>query len=319
LLLFQIICHNIRIAPKGGMLMDPKKSLEGFRVDMKQPKKKGRPIPKQTYKKGNAILIILFASLIGLTSGIGSAFAFGIKELPPSSSPLDEPSAKSVDQVEPSMKQSEIKTSELSPQKPPIDEPTVETAPIDEPITEEEKVKDLPVIKHEETPSESSEKSKDDKKNDKQEKAVKNNSSTEHKSESTKSKSTSEHKQKSTTPDLADQQTTTTPSTKTVSSKGEPKTTVPSGNVQTEKQTVQNKSISGTLSEASDSHTQTNSKSIPADQVAVSSEEIPDPKTKQGTLPDTAGNDLNHAVASFVIVCFSIAYLLSRKETHPQK
>ncbi|MCH5586442.1 hypothetical protein MK805_15985 [Shimazuella sp. AN120528] len=282
--------------------MDPNKSLEGFRVDALKPKKEAIPSPKQTYKKGNAILIILFASLIGLTTGIGSAFAFGIKEMPPSSSPLDEPSAQShVDQVEPSIKQSEIKTSDLSPQKPPIDEPTVKvTSPNDEPIK-----KDTPITKHKEEKSKDSEKSNHEK------------HPNEHKSEPTESKSTSEQK----TLPASNQNTAMTSSksdnytsNSTASSAGEHKVTASAGNIQTDKQEVQNKSVSGAV----DTKTQTNQKSNSSDKVAVSSEETPDPKTKSGTLPETAGNDLNHAVASFVIVCFSIAYLLARKETHPE-
>lgn len=289
--------------------MDPKKSLEGFRVDTSQPTKKVRSTTKQTYKKGNAILIILFASLIGLTSGIGSAFAFGIKEMPP---PLDEPSAKSpVDQVEPSIKKSEIKTSELSPQKPPIDEPTVETSPVDEPVKKEEKTKDIPVIKHEEAETKKLEKKQDTKEVDKSEDTNKNHSSAEYKSKS-------EQKSSSASAVPAHQESTASSTSKPASSEVKSQQTVPSGSGQTEKQTVQNKAVSGTQPETSDTHTQSNSKSSSTDQVA-SSEETPDPQTKPGALPDTAGNELNHAVASLVIVCFSIAYLLARKETHPQK
>lgn len=286
--------------------MDPKKSLEGFRVDTSQPAKKVRPTSKQTYKKGNAILIILFASLIGLTSGIGSAFAFGIKETPP---PLDEPSAESpVDQVEPSIKKSEVKTPELSPQKPPIDEPTVETSPIDEPI-KEEKAKDIPVIKHEKVETKKSEEDQGTKEADKSGNTDKNHSSADYKSQPEQKPTSSSTK--------SSHQESTASTSKPALSEGESQQTVPSESVQSEKQTVQNKAVSGTQPEESES-TQSNSKSISSDQVA-SSVETPDPQTKPGALPDTAGNELNHAVASLVIVCFSIAYLLARKETHPQK
>lgn len=287
--------------------MDPKKSLEGFRVETSRPQKKVSRTPKQTYKKSNAILIILFASLIGLTSGIGSAFAFGIKEMPP---PLDEPSAESpVDQVEPSIKKAEVKTPELSPQKPPIDEPTVETSPVEEPVKKEEKVKDPPVIKHEKVESKKLEKQQDTKEIDKSADSKKHSSA--------EYKSKSEQKSTSAPTIPADQESTVATSiSKPASSEGKAQQTVPSG--QTEKQTVHNKAVSGNQPEASDTHTQIDSKSISTDQVA-SSEETPDPQTKPGVLPDTAGNDLNHAVASLVIVCFSIAYLLARKETHPQK
>jgi hypothetical protein len=287
--------------------MDPKKSLEGFRVDTSQPKKKVKPIPKQTYKKGNAILIILFASLIGLTSGIGSAFAFGIKEMPP----LDEPSAKSpVDQVEPSIKKQELKTHEFSPQKPPIDEPTVNTSPVDEP-EKTEKAKDTPIIKQEKVEIKKSKKEQDTKEADKSENTTQNHSSVE-------SKSKSEQKSTSASTIPTQQETSGISSTtKSASSEGESQQTAPKS-VQTEKQTVLNKSVSGTQQEASSKQTQEGTKNHSTDQVS-SSVETPDPKTKPGVLPDTAGNDLNHAVASFVIVCFSIAYLLAKKETHPQK
>jgi hypothetical protein len=66
------------------------------------------------------------------------------------------------------------------------------------------------------------------------------------------------------------------------------------------------------------SATQTNPKSVPANDVPLATDETPDPKTKTGTLPETAGDELNHALACLVVVCFSIAYLLAKKETHPE-
>ncbi|WP_028775798.1 hypothetical protein [Shimazuella kribbensis] len=309
--------------------MDPKKALEGFRVDALKPKEKQRNLSlpkksKQTHKKGNAILIILCASLIGLTTGIGSAFAFGVKEMQPSSLPLDEPTAKShIEQNEPSEEtKSDKRTAELSPLKPPIDEPTAKKLPIDEPIIEGEKPDDYSsAIQNKETTSK--ETNKQDK--PKEEKSVNNqtnnhsSSETQGKSDGKASKDQASEKKSSTSKEPTSSSPKATKEKdipKSSSSDGNQKSTDPVVQKSDEKQTVTSKSVPGSIANESDTSTQTNSKSIPSDHVAVT--ETSEPKTKSGTLPDTAGDDLNHAVASLVIVCFSIAYLLAKKESQTE-
>jgi hypothetical protein len=308
--------------------MDPKKALEGFRVEANKSKEKQPMLPlpkksKQTHKKGNAILIILFATMIGLTTGIGSAFAFGVKEMQPSLLPLDEPTAKSqIDQKEPSEKeQSDKQTAELSPLKPPIDEPTAEKSPIDEPVIEEGKNDYSSTIqKNESTSKESNtqEKPKEEKSVNSQKNA---DSSPKQEEKTTKNQTPSpSEKESSTSKESPSASSITSQTTKDIpksnSSEVQQKATSPVQQESADKKTVISKSVSGSIANESDTSTQTNSKSIPSNHVAVN--ETSDPKTKSGTLPDTAGDDLNHAVASLVIVCFSIAYLLAKKESQPE-
>ncbi|MXQ52278.1 hypothetical protein [Shimazuella alba] len=296
--------------------MDPKKALEGFRVDAIVQKE--LPSPKQKSKQSNVILIIFVATMLGLSTGIGSAFAFGTNELQPSQSPLDEPTSKSHLEQKAPLEESHPKTSELAPLKPPIDEPIENISPIDEPIKEDVIPKNTKQTDSKDTAPKDKEESKTEQHKKEKPVAEKN----------TNTSSKPEPKASVPKPVVPDKkpETSKSVSTSQQSSTGAPKDNKQSSSssmdqkqksTSVSKETGKSVIVSKGESDASTS-TQSNSKSIPPNDVAVGSEETPDPKTKPGKLPDTAGDELNHALACLVLVCFSIAYLLAKKETHPE-
>jgi cell division protein FtsN len=276
--------------------MNPKKILEGFRVDPSESKM----LPKtkrNMYKKGNAFVVILFASLLGLMTGISSAFAFGIKELPPTSTPLDEPKAEyHTEQKEKTVQPIEKQISELAPLHPPLDEPTTKQKKEVDQSEQVIQAKSQELVEHKEQPKE-----KEQSKANTQQEPAKQPKVTEHSSQSQHHQSKqNEHK-------------TTSNDAGVVLSQSKPDAaTPPIASVKLEKPSKKTSIIKD------DSPTPEPDIQPEQEKVSASETETPKPKTKSGILPETAGDDLNHALASFVVVCFSIAYLLAKKETRPE-
>jgi hypothetical protein len=282
--------------------MDPKKELEAFRVEEVRQKK---PIPKQKYNQGNAILIIMFAIMLGLTTGVGSAFAFGMKEVQPSRFPLDEPSAKL--KLEVRVPEIKANTTELSPLKPPIDQPTVEekapivqeTQRVKEQLEREQSNQEVQPVK--ETPPVSTEKPI---------------------TEPIIKPSTTERNDKASTSKPIDKGSISKPITKRSTPVHQASETPSQPVDKTKKHTesTKKKVNSTPIHYSSTPEKQEPMKSEnPNDTnpTQVTRHKTPDPKTMPGTLPDTAGNYLNHAVAGFIIVCCGTAYFLVRRENHP--
>jgi hypothetical protein len=290
--------------------MDPKKELEAFRVEEVRQKKL---IPKQKYNQGNAILIIMFAIMLGLTTGVGSAFAFGMKEVQPSRFPLDEPSAKP--KLEVRVPEIKVNTTELSPLKPPIDQPTVEEkAPI---VIETQRVKEQPEREHS---KENNTRSNQEVQPVKEKPTVSTDEPiTEPTTEPIDKGSTPELISKGSTPELISKRSNPKPIDKGSTPVHQASETPTQPVDKTKKQTESTKKK---VNSAPIHYSSTPDKQEPkspnnTNSTQVTRHETPDPKTKQGTLPDTAGNYLNHALVGFIIVCCGTAYFLVRRENHP--
>jgi hypothetical protein len=290
--------------------MNPRKMLEGFRVDPTESKK----LPnsnRNMYKKGNAFVIILFATILGLMTGISSAFAYGIKELPPISTPLDEPKAeyKVNHQQEKPVQPAEKQISELPPLQPPIDEPTIKQS---KQKKEEEQVKQVKQAKsHEQVEKTDQPKKKEQPKVSKETEQKKHKEQSKHQEQKKEQPKVSEHSPKpKINPQPEQKEHKTSKGSEVVLSQSKPAAvTPPIASVKLEKPSKK-------VSAAEESPAQATETQPEQDKATTS--ETPTPTTKPGKLPDTAGDDLNHALASFIIVCFSIAYLLAKKETRPE-
>lgn len=293
--------------------MDPKQVLEAFRVDEIKP----TPVKKKTKSlKKNTFLLILLATILGLSTGVSSAFAIGLPDVAPMQTPLDQPASKAKVVVQTPSISIPAGTSELSPLKPPLDQPAVEeqgSTPIanesvhEKPVDESNK----PVVKHQEN------KKKSDTDVQISTAIPSNNMSTTQKEQQqpTNENTTQPKQEKGTNPVNENNQSTVhsvkvNPIVESVHQNSA------ANKAPNEKPIVHHTSIAtNPVPQKQIPTIHHTTPKLPS--VSVVKNESPDPSTQQGTLPHTADNDLNHAVICFALVCLSIAYLLSRREYHP--